>query len=401
MAGTRFSRVQRVGALVSLALLSAAWTASLAGVGPGSGPSATAPADAPAAILPDGSFLPGAAVEAPASVGSPNALAPPLSGSDAQQVVGGSSTRGIPAAALTAYQRAATVINAADPGCRIPWELVAAIGRVESDHGRFGGNHLDGDGVATPGIYGLPLDGTHGTSLIADTDDGRYDRDTVFDRAVGPMQFIPSTWAVVGVDADADSRRDPQDVDDAALGTAVYLCSGPESLATDAGRRPAVHRYNHSDSYVDLVLAVMHSYQSGDWAAVPDNTTSATYFPVDTSFPGTGPSVAPAPHTPSGAPEQSAGSGPDPSAPPTAPPSGPAHPPAPGPSTEPSHGSPVDQATSDPVGTVTGAVSDPVGTVEDTLTYLQAVAACTAQGLVDNPLSGSDPFDACMAGHGY
>ena len=50
------------------------------------------------------------------------------------------------------------------------------------------------------------------------------------------MQFIPSTWAVVGVDADGDGERNPQDIDDAALAAAVYLCSGNEDLSTDAGR---------------------------------------------------------------------------------------------------------------------------------------------------------------------
>ena len=68
------------------------------------------------------------------------------------------------------------------------------------------------------------------------------------------MQFIPSTWSVVGVDADGDGERNPQDIDDAALGTAVYLCSGSDDLGTDAGRAAAVYRYNHSQSYVDLVL---------------------------------------------------------------------------------------------------------------------------------------------------
>ena len=86
-------------------------------------------------------------------------------------------TNGIPAAALAAYQRAETVINAADKSCNIPWQLIAAIGRVESDHGRYGGNTLDAEGVATPGIYGIALDGSNGTPAISDTDAGQYDDD--------------------------------------------------------------------------------------------------------------------------------------------------------------------------------------------------------------------------------
>ena len=144
----------------------------------------------------------------------------------------------LPSPALAAYQRAATVINASDPGCHISWEHIAAIGRVESDHGRYGGSHLDRNGIALPGILGIALDGTHGTRT-----DPRHRRRPVrrrprWDRAVGPMQFIPSTWSVVGVDADGDGIRNPQDVDDAALATAVYLCSGDDDLSTEAGRSP-------------------------------------------------------------------------------------------------------------------------------------------------------------------
>ena len=81
------------------------------------------------------------------------------SSGDAQQIVATSSTNGIPSAALAAYQRAETVINAADKSCHLSWQLVAAIGRVESDHGRYGGNALDADGLAQPGILGIALDG--------------------------------------------------------------------------------------------------------------------------------------------------------------------------------------------------------------------------------------------------
>ena len=144
----------------------------------------------------------------------------------------------LPVPALAAYQRAATVINASDPGCRVSWEHIAAIGRVESDHGRYGGSRLDRNGIALPGILGIALDGTRGTRTIRDTDAGLYDGDARWDRAVGPMQFIPSTWSVVGVDADGDGTRNPQDIDDAALATAVYLCSGDDDLSTEAGQSP-------------------------------------------------------------------------------------------------------------------------------------------------------------------
>ena len=106
---------------------------------------------------------------------------------------------------------------------------------MESNHGRANGNTLDDNGLATPGIFGVALNGANRTTEIVDTDAGQFDNDAAYDRAVGPMQFIPSTWSVVGVDADGDGVRNPQDIDDAALGTAVYLCSGSDDLGTDAG----------------------------------------------------------------------------------------------------------------------------------------------------------------------
>jgi hypothetical protein len=265
---------QRATALVPLALLSGAWTASLA-------VTSTAPAAAGGTPkLPDGTSLPVDAVEAPASVSAPGVIAPGVPAGSAHAVVAGASANGIPSAALAAYQRAAQVIDAADPGCHIDWTLIAAIGRVESDHGRYGGNTLTDQGVSSPGIYGIPLDGSNGTAQISDTDAGEVDEDPVFDRAVGPMQFIPSTWSVVGVDGDGDGIRNPQDIDDAALATAVYLCSGDEDLSTAAGQQAAVYRYNHSQQYVDLVLSIMRAYSTGDYSAVPNGSTApATFTP--------------------------------------------------------------------------------------------------------------------------
>lgn len=284
----RTGRLRKATALVPLALLSAAFTASIAG--------ANAPAvvagQAPAAdtTLPDGTAVPTQAIEAPASVSNGDSLGLGLGNGDATQIVSTASTSGIPSAALSAYQRAETVINAADKSCNLTWQLIAAIGRVESNHGRANGNVLDSTGLAVPGIYGIPLNGSNKTTEVLDTDAGQYDNDATYDRAVGPMQFIPSTWSVVGVDADGDGVRNPQDIDDAALGTAVYLCSGSDDLATAAGQRAAVLRYNHSPSYVDLVLAIMDAYLQGDFTSIPNGTVMAgqiTKTPPPLHVPGT------------------------------------------------------------------------------------------------------------------
>ena len=263
----RLSARQKSMVLLPLALLSGAWTASLV-----SSSAAASSADSKHSALPDGTKVPTNAIEAPASVPVPGVIAPAVPDGTADSVVSGASSNGIPAPALAAYQRGAQIINSADKSCNIPWELIAAIGRVESDHGRYGGNTLTEDGVSKPGIYGIELNGKNGTAAIQDTDGGQLDKDPVYDRAVGAMQFIPSTWQVVKVDADGDGQRNPQDMDDASLATAVYLCSGKDNLSNRSGQEAAVFRYNHSQDYVNLVLRIMEAYSSGDYTAVPSGT---------------------------------------------------------------------------------------------------------------------------------
>ncbi len=185
------------------------------------------------------------------------------------------SSNGIPSAALEAYRRAETLLAKSDKSCRLPWNLVAAIGRVESNHGRSNGNALSAEGLATPGIYGVPLNG-NGVATISDTDNGKFDNDTVWDRAVGPMQFLPGTWNSAGVDADNDGTKNPQDIDDAATAAGVYLCAGSDDVSTDPGARAAVHRYNHSDSYVDLVMKISAAYAAGDFSQSPDGYPSSS-----------------------------------------------------------------------------------------------------------------------------
>jgi hypothetical protein len=193
-------------------------------------------------------------------------------GEQPTQVVSSLSRNGIPNAALKAYSRAQQVLAQADSGCHLPWTLVAAIGRVESNHGRFGGNSLNSQGVASPGIFGPRLDGSSSTARIADTDAGAFDGDGAYDRAVGPMQFIPGTWRAMGVDGDGDGVRNPQDIDDAAMSTAVYLCSGKTDLSKASDLNAAVLRYNHSQQYVDLVVSIAKAYAGGSWIAVGNGT---------------------------------------------------------------------------------------------------------------------------------
>jgi membrane-bound lytic murein transglycosylase B len=384
MSTARFGRGQKAMALVPLALLSAAWTASLAGVGV-----STASADTtPNTTLPDGTSVPTQAIKAPASVSVAGGVAPGVHGST-EQVISQVSTSGIPAAALAAYQRAETVINSADQSCHLSWQLIAAIGRVESDHGRTNGNSLDSKGVARPGIYGIALDGSHGTTRISDTDAGQYDADAKFDRAIGPMQFIPSTWSVVGVDADGDGQRNPQDIDDAALATAVYLCSGSDDLSTTAGQQGAVYRYNHSQSYVDLVLSIMNAYLDGEFTSVPNGTTSAGYLVPALPSTNNGGTKhhhqQPHHQTHNGGGQQPTQT---PTSPPTQEPTEPTTPTTPG-----SGGGGLPHL---PTPTLPPLPTTSVPPVDQILTQVQAIAQCTLEGYVDNILKDDDPFDECV-----
>jgi membrane-bound lytic murein transglycosylase B len=172
----------------------------------------------------------------------------------------------VPEAALRAYRNAEKVMAKTDPDCQISWTLLAAIGRVESNHGRFGGSQLGADGVSRPEIRGPELNGDGAFAAIVDTDDGALDRDKVWDRAVGQMQFLPETWRSVARDADGDGTMNPDDIDDSALGSAVYLCGAGGSLADEAGMSRAAFRYNHSDYYVQLVLSFRSGYETGVFA---------------------------------------------------------------------------------------------------------------------------------------
>jgi transglycosylase-like protein with SLT domain len=167
---------------------------------------------------------------------------------------------GIPGAALQAYMRAADLMKTVSPSCHISWPLLASIGRIESGHAR--GGQVDAHGETLSPILGPVLNGG-GFAAIADTDGGRYDGDATWDRAVGPMQFIPSTWAGYASDGNGDGQSSPSNIYDATLGAAKYLCSGGFDLSNPQQQATAVFRYNHSDSYVRTVLLWADAYARG------------------------------------------------------------------------------------------------------------------------------------------
>lgn len=138
----------------------------------------------------------------------------------------------------------------------LPWTVMAGISKVESNHGRFAGSTLGPDGVLRPSIIGIPLDGTSGTARIPDSDDGRWDGDAVWDRAVGPFQFVPGSWRIFGGDGNNDGIADPNNVFDAVPAMRRHLC--PDGQIIDI--RSAVFSYNRSQVYVDDVLEWAQRY---------------------------------------------------------------------------------------------------------------------------------------------
>ena len=111
------------------------------------------------------------------------------------------------------YRRAYRAAAGTCPG--MAWTLLAAVGQVESGHGRNPGPSSAG--------------------------------------AIGPMQFMPATFAAYGVDGDGDGVRDAWDPQDAIFSAANYLCASGAGSGADGVHR-ALLAYNHAEWYVRLVL---------------------------------------------------------------------------------------------------------------------------------------------------
>ena len=168
---------------------------------------------------------------------------------------------GIPGAVLDAYQVAQRTLAKTQPGCHLPWSILAGIGRIESDHAS--GGRVDAYGNTLGPILGPRLDGSPGMAAIPDTDHGQLDGDSVWDRAVGPMQFIPSTWRAYGLDGNGDGVANPNNIYDATTATGRYLCAGGADLSVPVQQQAAVFRYNHSATYVAIVLGWAQAYLTG------------------------------------------------------------------------------------------------------------------------------------------
>lgn len=168
-----------------------------------------------------------------------------------------SSRTGVDPVALRAYASATLRLAEESPDCHLGWNTLGAIGAVESAHGTHGGGELLADGRSTVPIIGPALDGRDTLARIpASPGYSAWHGDSVWDHAVGPFQFIGSTWATWQADGDGDGVADPTDIDDAALAAGRYLCAAGGDLTTGVGWSRAVFAYNHSEQYVRTVLDV-------------------------------------------------------------------------------------------------------------------------------------------------
>ncbi|MFC9786224.1 lytic murein transglycosylase [Rhodococcus sp. NPDC127528] len=216
------------------------------------------------------------------------------------------SALGIPELVLSAYRGAEATLAADQPGCGVTWHLLAGIGRIESGHA--GGGRTDAAGTTLTPILGPVLDGSlAGNNVVSDTDGGKLDGNPKFDRAVGPMQFLPGTWTHYAADGNGDGIADPNNVFDASLAAARYLCSGGLNLRDSAQEVRAVLRYNNSMAYTANVLAWSAAYAGGG-TPTPGSIPEVTPEPGKPAAPTATPAkpdaailaaaAAPAPATP-------------------------------------------------------------------------------------------------------
>lgn len=228
---------------------------------------------------------------------------------------------GIPAIVLRAYQQAEATLAKSNPGCHLPWQLLAAIGQVES--GQADRGNVDANGTTLTPILGPLLNGTNGYATIKGSGGG-------YARAMGPMQFIPSTWANWAADGNGDGVQDPNNVFDAALAAGRYLCAAGGDLSNPVNMKRAILGYNDSTDYLNTVLSWYAYFRDGGAKVIPGSggtpaigggtpggRPSASASPSASGSPGGGQSASPS-HSPRPTVSASGSIGPGPSTSPSA-----------------------------------------------------------------------------------
>lgn len=163
-----------------------------------------------------------------------------------------SQSSGISETAIAAYGDATLVLGHEQPSCHLGWSTLAGVGTVESANGTIGGRQLLSNGLSSSPITGPALNGAGGYAAIGNGAGG-------WTSALGPMQFIQSTWDRWGADGNGDGYLDVNNIFDASLAAGRYLCADGHDLATAQGWTAAIYSYNHSADYVQQVYAAANS----------------------------------------------------------------------------------------------------------------------------------------------
>lgn len=246
--GSRRSRARLFVVLAAVAAAAALGLTAFAAQPPDPRAAPTAPAPAPLAPV---------APMAPAPVGAAPTGQVAVDPGWASRMA---TKAGIPLPAVRAYAVATLRLSTEDPGCGLGWTTLAGLGYVESLHGTIDDRLLLEDGRSSTPILGPALDGGEYAAIPASPTSAQWHGDGDWDHAVGPLQFIPSSWAQWQGDGDADGLADPNDLDDAAYAAGRYLCASGSSMASADGWVAAIFSYNHSDDYVRQVHAAASAY---------------------------------------------------------------------------------------------------------------------------------------------
>jgi membrane-bound lytic murein transglycosylase B len=179
---------------------------------------------------------------------------PPARASTVHDLAATAESLSMPEDHLAGYISGAQTVASEFPSCNIAWNTLAGIGFIESHHGTYGAGEDGGR------IIGPRLDGSGDFMEVPDTDDGELDGDPDYDRAVGPMQFLPESWGIYG------AGGDPHDIGDAAAAAGRLLCGHDRDLDTADGWSRALFSYNRSEEYMISVRDAAANYALGQAA---------------------------------------------------------------------------------------------------------------------------------------
>lgn len=154
-----------------------------------------------------------------------------LAGASPTQVLVAGQAGGIPPRVLQ------SVMEASKTDCKMPWYVIAGVSKVESDHA-WGGK-LDAAG-----------------NVVAGQDSSGPEISWLDERAHGPMQFLPSSWAIFGNGGNINN------IDDSTQAAARHLCSGSGGKTDRASIERGVLSYNRSSVYLADVMRWADRYST-------------------------------------------------------------------------------------------------------------------------------------------